>query len=288
MTLGEIIQTMLPAQLLLLFFTTSWLFVLLCPREWFPWLVAILLPVWCAIWWLMTRPVPSSDNWSFLGRGLTALGLFATLVAAVLRNLVAAFARRRREPSNRLNWAPAWTSVVATTACAIVLELGPVLAHQVGASATLALLLVMLVGSGLLATVSRIGTIHRRWARTVAVMLSVSLVLITVWPSTVSESARTFAGGRPYCILVADGEKSERLATSRWDLSPLIMRANDNHANGINRHAYLVFGAGRSAHWSYMRGKFVNDPSPFNSTDQLNPDRRCSPVAGFAEQLPWF
>ncbi len=288
MTFGDLIQTLLPAQLLLLFFMTGWLFVLLWPREGYPWLIAIIVPVWCAIWWLMTRPVPSSDDWSFLGRGFMALGLLATLVGAAVRGLVAAFANWRSEPLKKLHWAPAQTSVLATIVCAMILELGPTLAHRIGASATLAFLLAMLVVSGLLATISRPGTIHRRRAGTIAVMLSISLTLIALWQFTVSESAKAFVGGRRYCILVADGERSERLATSRWDLSPLIMRANDSHSIAVNRHAYIVLGEGRSAHWSYMRGGFVHDPSPFHATDQLNPDRRCAPVAGFVERLPWF
>jgi hypothetical protein len=288
MTLGDIIYTVLTPQLLLLYFMSCWLLVLLCPRQWYPWLVAILFPVWCAIWWLMTRPVPSSDDWSFLGRGFMALGLLATLVAAGLRALIATFAKRRREPIGKLDWVPARASILATVLGAVVLEIGPVLAHRVGALATLVLLVVTLAGSGALALYPKVRKIDRRRAGTVAFMLFVSLFLIAIWPFSVSEGARNFAKGRPYCILVADGEKSERLANSRWDLSPLIMRASDGHRTGINRHAYIVLGEGRSAHWSYMRGEFVNDPSPFHSTDQLDPDTRCAPVAGFVERLPWF
>lgn len=288
MSLGDIIQTVLTPQLLLLFFMTCWLFMLLCPREWYPWLVAALVPVWCSTWWLMTRPVPSSDDWSFLGRGFMALGLLATLVAAGLRDLVAAFAKWRREPVEKLDWVPAWTSILATVLVTVVLELGPDLAHRIGALATLVLLVVTIAVSGALALHPKVRKIGRRCAVTVAFTLFVSLFLIAIWPFSVGDGARTFAHGRPYCILVADGGRSERVATSRWDLSPLIMRASDGHRIGINRHAYLVLGEGRSSHWSYMRGEFVYDPSPFHATDQLDPDRRCTPVAGFVERLPWF
>jgi hypothetical protein len=288
MTLGDIIQTVLTPQLLLLFFMTCWLLVLLCPREWYPRLVAILVPVWCATWWLMTRPVPSSDDWSFLGRALMTLGLFATLGAAGLRNLVAAFAKRRGDPVEKLDWEPARTSILVTVVGATVLEFGPDLAHRVGALATVASLVVLVAGSSALALHPKVRKNHHRRAGTVAVTLFVSLLLIAIWPFTIAESAKNFARGRPYCILVADGGRSERLASSRWDLSPLIMRASDGHRIGINRHAYLVLGEGRSAHWSYMRGEFVDDPSPFHSTDQLDPDKRCAPVASFVERLPWF
>lgn len=288
MTLGDLIRTILPVQLFLLFLLSCWLTVLLCPRRFFPWLVAILVPVWCAIWWLIARPVPSSDDWAFLTRGLVFVALFATLLVAGLRDLVAAFAKRRGEQEEKLNWVPARTSILATVVGALVLKLGPVMAHQIGVRATLILLLAVLAGSCLFAMVPQIRSIHRRRAGTVAFMLFVSLLLIAIWPFTVAQSAKNFARERPYCILVADGDFSERLATGRWDLSPLIMRASEGQGTVANRHAYLVLGEGRSAHWSYMRGEFVSDPSPFHSTDQLDPDTRCAPVAGFAERLPWF
>lgn len=288
MTLGDIIQTVLPAQLLLLFLLSCWLFVLVCPREMFPWLVAILIPVWCAIWWLMVRPVPSSDNWAFLGHGLFALALLATLVVAGIRDLVAAFAKRRGERVEKLNWAPTRTSILATIVGTIVLKLGPILAHQVGVRATLTLLLAVLVGSGLLATVSQVHAIHRRRAATVAFMLSISLLLIAIWPFTVAESARNFARGRPYCILVADGGYNDRLATSPWDLTPLIMRAHEGPQSAANRHGFIVLGEGKFAHWSYMGGEFISDPSPYLASDGLVPVTRCTPVPAFADRLPWF
>lgn len=288
MTLGDIVMTIASSNLLTPFLLLSWLFVLLAPRKMYPWLVAIFVPAWCAIWWLISRPVPSDDDWAWLGRAFVELSLIATFMAAGIRHLSAAFAQRRKGHAEKLNWAPARTSIFATIVGTVVLKLGPVLAHLMGAPATVILLAAVLLASCLIAAISSIGKTHRQRARTVAFMLSISTLLIAIWPYKVAESARNFAGQRPYCILVADGGVSERLATSRWDLSPLIMRANESHAVGVNRHAYIVFSEGRSAHWSYMRGAFVNDPSPFHATDQLDPDTRCKPVANFVERLSWL
>lgn len=288
MTLGDIIQTILPAQLLLLFLFTCWLFVLVCPRDMFPWLVAILVPVWCAILWLMARPVPTSENWSFFGRGLMFLGLLATLLVAGLRDLAAAFAKRRGALVEKLNWVPTRMSILATVVVAFVLEFGPSIAHQIGVRATLILLLTVLAGSGLLATVSRLRAVHRRRAATIACIVSISLLLIAIWPFTVGESARTFAQGRPYCILVADGGYNDRLATSRWDLSPLIMRAHESSGKTANRHGFIVLSEGQFAHWSYMGGEFITDPSPYLASDGLVPATRCTPVLDFVERLPWL
>ncbi len=288
MTLGDIIQTVLPAQLILLFLMTCWLFVLVCPREMFPWLVAILVPVWCAIWWLMARPVPTSDNWAFLGHGLFALALLATLVTAGLRDLVAAFAKRQTKSVGKLDWGPVRTSTLATIIATIVLKLGPIMAHQVSVRATLIFLLAVLAGSVVLSTVSRSRPVLRRRAATIACILSISLPLIAIWPFTVAESARSFARGRPYCILVADGGYNDRLATSRWDLSPLIMRAYEGRATAANRHGFIVLGEGRFAHWSYMGGEFVTARSPNLASYGLVPVTRCTPVPDFANRLPWF
>ena len=100
----------------------------------------------------------------------------------------------------------------------------------------------------------------------------------------VVRSARLVAGGKPYCIQVADGQSDYRPARMLFDLSGLAMRAKtfDQH------HAILVVGDDAHPslfHWSYHRGGFVpgvvNEAMPGHG-----PVLTCEAQRDFVDSLP--
>jgi hypothetical protein len=110
------------------------------------------------------------------------------------------------------------------------------------------------------------------------------VVVSVVTTALVVRSAREVAGGKPYCIQVADSPSEYRPARMLFDLSGLAMRARsyDQH------HAVLVVGDEahpRLFHWSYRRVGFV--PGVLN---EMNPGHEpviaCEPQRDFVDAMP--
>lgn len=287
MTLQGVIEAISPGTIWLILFTT-WLFVLICPRKAFPWMLALLIPFWCCSWWLIYRPVPTHSDWAWFGQGLLIWALIFALVAMFIRRQVARFIERRLPDLDELNWRPARLSALGAVLGTLILELGPAIAHATSALAALTLIALGFFGSAVLAWLAKSRTARRDVAATSAFVFALGIVLIAIWPFEVCRAAARYAQESPYCILVADGDKNERLARSRLELSPLIMRANEYGTLALNRHAYIVMENGGHAYWSYMQSEFVDELSSSHAADQLYPDKRCQPELSFIEKLPWF
>ena len=112
------------------------------------------------------------------------------------------------------------------------------------------------------------------------------LVGFTVLSTLVGRSAQELAGGRPYCIQVADGDNLHRPARTLLDLSGLTMQAWSQGTE--QQHAVLVLGeAGeqRLLNWSYRQGRFVDEAAMRDSPDRW-PALFCEPRADFVRHLP--
>lgn len=152
-----------------------------------------------------------------------------------------------------LDWRFTKWSVAATVLAAGMLELGPSFARVIGAAVVISTVVAVVLLSLIFAWRHRARGQAYGFALTIAVTLGLATVATLIWPFAVVSAAQASANGFPYCLLVADGQTRHRPAQNMLDLTPIVMRATENHGRAVNRHGYLVVSKRPLAHWSYMR-----------------------------------
>lgn len=236
----------------------------------YAWAIAIAGPVYAWLYWIMTRPLPSNDNWGSIDRAIVWMALFFGVLPAVIRLLLT---RRRSE----VDWRPAQASSLFVAIWGGAWLLTPTVPSLVGAATCIAI--------GLLLTLAMFGmatraTRHRPLFISAGTALLVGAVAILIWPLAVVAAAEKRAAGRPYCLLVSHGVKY-RTANNLLDLTPLIMRGREGYGPAMNYHGEILVSGEANRNWSYDYRDFVD-----RSSDQT--PQRCEAAIGFARELPWF
>ena len=267
---------------LLLFLLIVLPLLLLCmPRVGYPWLLAFCIPIYACMLWFATRPYASSDDWAPLGAFIVYLLFAVALAACALRLALSILLASRSAVSEKavLDWKPFQFS------CLLVLLVGfgwawlPTMARL-----TTPLLVLILIGiAGVAAAWEswHARSTRRIAAGMVAVVAALGIGAIIVWPPIVVAAAERAAGGRPYCLGIANGRNGHREARSLIDLSPLMMRASEQGVRARNNHGQILVAGQHTRHWSYINRRFEADAD----THRPYP---CARHVGFAAQLPLF
>lgn len=246
------------------------LLLLAAPMRSYAWAIAIAAPVYAWLYWITTRPLPSSDHWGSIDRAIVGIALFFGVLTAVFRLV---FSRRRSE----VGWRPAQASCLFVAIWVAVWLLTPTVPVLAGAATCIAIGLVLTLAMfGMAARATR----HRLLFISAGTALLVGAIAILIWPLAVVAAAEKRAAGRPYCLLVAHGIKY-RTANNLLDLTPLIMRGREGNGPAMNHHGEMLIAGEENRNWSYSYSDFVD-----RSSDQT--PQRCEAAIGFARELPWF
>lgn len=185
------------------------------------------------------HPAPYDDDFMDFNLGLALGGVWAITIAGAL-----AIRRPPLDPepvaeqSTALQWAQCWSIPIAFLFAAAFLHwLSNRLAG--GSPAWLIHLWVLLLPLGLiLVALRRSGWRVKDMAalRRFGLALPAAFALLVLWDVDKGfeawSEARTFAAGRPYCLMTYGGFEHRREARSGWDLSPLVDRHYGNWAVG--------------------------------------------------------
>lgn len=251
-------------------------FLLFAPREIYPWVIAGIIPVYVGLWWLITRPLPISDDWGWLGRLIIASAMILGILIIVVRFLIS-YASETSRFHSPLNWRPAQLSCLFVVIWGGSWLFSPKISQLLGAGATLILVFLVAAAATGMATFNRR---HRARYATVAISLAVGLASVLWWPAVVAQAAERQAGNRPYCLLVAKGSEY-KVASTMLDLTPLVMRSSEGERSAYNYHGQMHVDDNSSKNWSYMKRDFRN-----KAFDSHPPT--CRRERKFARKLPWF
>jgi hypothetical protein len=249
--------------------------LLLTPRQSYPWAIAVAVPVYAWLCWIITRPLPISSNWGAVDRFIIWVALFLSIIPALLRLM---FVRQGVEDSpSEIDWKPVQVSSLFVIIWGGAWLLTPAVPALVGAATCIVI--------GLLISVAMFG-IARRMPRQRVIFVTAGTALITgaiavlIWPLAVVLAAEQRAAGRPYCLMVAQGI-DYRTANNLLDLTPLIMRGQEGRRSAANYHGELLISGEANRNWSYEQVDFFD-----KSRDNKPPT--CVTAVGFARNLPWL
>lgn len=268
---GQIARLLLSAMGILLFC------LLLMPRRGYPWVVAVFAPLCAFILWTIGRPTSSSDDWAAWGAAFAIAWLVVALLAAGVRWLID-LGRGARNPLPPIDWTPAWVGIAITFTVALSWVFAPTLARLVGGWGA------MSIGAITAATLAWLGwqaAGRSRWITgAIAATLFAGMAYVLSWPAVVGRAAEDAALGRPYCIMIGDGGRGFRTATSPIDLSPILMRATE-YPQLRNQHAVLIIDGAAPRNFSYRKGRFADVAR--NGPDRDEP--LCKPARRWAAKL---
>jgi hypothetical protein len=259
------------------------LLVLLTPRRLYPAMLAIVIPTIGWWFWAMTRPVSASADWAALGEAIVIFLITVLMAAAVIRVIIDGMMASPGKAVTPVDWTISWSALTATMLALLGWHLAPPVARLI----TVPGLLLLAASTAISLCCYTIFTQQRaRWfALAAALTLVGSSAVALCWPPYVMTAATMAAAGRPYCIMIADGETDYVAARSQLDLTPLSMRATETP--GVrNHHAILVVrdraGDQPDSYFSYYRRRF--EPGV-----QLTPENPlCEPRPQFSAGLPLF
>lgn len=251
------------------------LILLFAPRQSYPWVLALTVPVYAWLWWVISRPLPSTDNWGDLDRAIVSLAMMFGITPAIFRLLLTH--RRGPDLPSDLNWKPTQATCLFVMIWFGAWILTPAIPAVIGANRCIVAALtvnIVLVG------ISRFSGHYRLFVTTAAGALITGIIAVLVWPLSVVAAAEEKAAGRPYCLVVADG-LGYRTARNLMDLTPLVMRGQESGRSASNFHGQLLISGESHRNWSYARIGF------FDTSIDNNPPK-CKDMIGFARNLRWL
>lgn len=252
------------------------LLLLLSPREFYPWVIAASVPTYVWLLWIISRPLPISDNWGSLDRFIISIALLLGMLPAFGRFLHDA-RKNDLSPLPELDWKPAQASCIFIMIWGGAWLLTPAIPLLVGAACcvTLALLLSLaMFGAARCIPKNRVSFAAAGTA------LFTGTIVILICPIAVIVAAEERASGRPYCLMVAHGS-NYRSAKNLLELTPLIMRGRERGRSASNFHGELLISGKDRRNWSYEYLDFAD-----RASDHKPPF--CEGKIGFAKNLPWF
>ena len=251
------------------------LLLLIVPKQSYPWAIAVAVPAYAWLCWIITRPLPVSDNWGSIDRFIISTALFLGMIPAFCRLLVAY--RRSVDLPSDVDCAPTQASCLFVAIWGGAWFLTPTVPLFAGAATCLVIgLLLSLAMFGIPIRVAR----HRVLFISAGTALITGVIAILIWPLAVVAAAEKSAAGRPYCLVVAHGADYQT-AANLLDLTPLIMRGREGNSLGLSYHGELLTSGEANRNWSYDHRDF------FDETSDHEPPS-CVATLGFARKLPWF
>ncbi|WP_150126980.1 hypothetical protein [Sphingomonas panacis] len=251
------------------------LLLLFIPKRGYPWAIGVTVPTYAWLFWIISRPLPISDDWGEFDRFIISIALFLGIVPAFFRLLLGL--RKVENLPEKIDWKPAQASCLFVLIWGVAWLLTPIVPSFVGAAPCVAAAILL---SALMLGIARLMPHHRVLFITSGTALITGAIAILIWPFAIIEAAEKKAGGRPYCVVVADGS-DYRTAKNLLDLTPLIMRGRETGKSAANFHGQLLTSGDISRNWSYERRDFLD-----KSSDHKPP--HCRAVTGFARNLAWF
>lgn len=251
------------------------LLLLLAPRKFYPWAIAITVPTYVWLYWIISRPLPFSDGWGALGRGIILIAMVLSMSSALVRFLL----DKRRSNIDLLpdlDWRPAQVSCLFVAIWGGAWLLTPAIPMFAGAVTCVAV--TSLVSFAMFGA-ARFIPGNRLLFSVAGIALISGIPAILMWPTVVIAAAERRASGKPYCLVVAHGG-NYRTAQALLDLTPIVMRGRESNISASNFHGELIIGDDRR-NWSYKFADFRE-----KAGDHTPP--RCEAKIGFARNLPWF
>lgn len=255
------------------------LLFLFWPRAQYPWLLAVSIPFYVWVTWLVTRPLSRDAGWEYIDRGIFSILIFLGMAALAGR---AAFSGSLWKNHNLgvLNWRPFKVSVGCTLLASAGWLFTSPFAHLVGARF---LIVASAIAIPIFAFVQR--KFSNRDYQIMSLALTIvafsGLIAILIWPSIATSAAKRLAKDEEYCILVTDGRGGYREATSLFELSPLTMRSLEFMGRAYGNHGQILFADGKALHWSYRKMKFEGYADSYERRD-------CRLKQHFVEHLHYF
>lgn len=251
------------------------LLLLLTPWRLYPWAIAATVPTYSWLYWVITRPLPTSDDWGALDRAIILIALFVGILPAFGRFLLAR--RSKMDSPPELDWKPTQASCAFVAVWGGAWLLTPAIPILIGNATSLAV--------GLLLSIAMFGAAryirhNRVLFATAGTALITGVAAILIWPVAVVAAADQRAAGRPYCLVIAHG-RNYRTANNLLDLTPLIMRGREDGRSASNFHGQILISGQSNRNWSY---KYVD----FFDTSSDNTPPHCVTRIRFARDLPWF
>ena len=252
------------------------LLLLLAPRRSYPWAVAVAVPAYTGSWWIIGRPLPSGDDWGSLDRAIISIALVVGVLPALCRFLLD---MRRRELALRpdLDWRPAQVSIVFVAIWGVAWLLTPAIPILAGPAICFVLGIVLTVAVFVAAQHVRAKRVSFNTAGTA---LAIGMLAVAWWPMVVTTAAERRAAGRPYCLMIAQGDRY-RMASTLLDLTPLVMRGREGGRSASTFHGELLIAGKERRNWSYDRFDFFDQASDFTPP-------HCDARPGFARTLAWM
>jgi hypothetical protein len=251
------------------------LLLLFVPKRGYPWAIAVTVATYAWICWIISRPLPISDDWGEFDRFIISVALCVGVVPALFRLLLGL--RKVESSPAEIDWTPAKASSLFILIWGFAWLLTPEFPALVGAAPCVVIALLL---SAVIFAIVRLMPRHQVLLVTSGTALITGVIAIVIWPFAVVAAAEKKADGRPYCIVVADGS-DYRTANNLLDLTPLIMRGRESGKSAANFHGQLLTLGDVNRNWSYEHRDFSD-----KSSDHKPP--HCTASTGFARNLAWF